>query len=65
MIKDLLKFATFDNIFLKVNLEGKTVLITGANSGLGKATAKFMANKGCKVIMACRNMKTGVEARGK
>ncbi|CRL01860.1 CLUMA_CG015329, isoform A [Clunio marinus] len=42
-----------------INLKGKTVLITGANNGLGKGVARFMANKGARVIMACRNMKTG------
>lgn len=48
-----------------MDLEGKTILITGANSGIGRATAKFMAKKGARVIMACRNMKTAVEARGR
>lgn len=41
------------------------MLITGANSGIGKETAKFMAKKGAKIIMACRNMKTAAEARSK
>lgn len=52
-------------LFHEVDLEGKTILITGANSGIGRATAKFMAKKGARVIMACRNMKTAVEARGR
>lgn len=58
--------STFLNFLIAqlVNLDGKTVLITGSNSGLGKETAKFMAKKGARVIMACRNMKTGEEARG-
>lgn len=41
-----------------MNLFGKTVLITGANSGIGKETARFMANNGARVIMACRTMET-------
>lgn len=34
---------------------GKIALVTGANSGLGFATAKGLAQAGATVIMACRN----------
>lgn len=36
------------------NFNGKTVLITGANSGLGFALAVQAAQRGARVIMACR-----------
>lgn len=52
------------NYNLQVNLTNKTVLITGANSGIGRETALFMAKKGARVIMACRNMETSKIARG-
>ncbi len=34
---------------------GRTVLVTGANSGLGLRSAEALAGKGARVLMACRN----------
>jgi len=37
-------------------MTGKTVIITGANSGLGKATALELAQRNARIILACRSM---------
>lgn len=41
---------------------GRTVLITGANSGLGLHSARVLAAKGAKVLLACRNAERGRDA---
>ena len=38
-------------------MKDKIVIITGANSGIGKAAALKFASEGYRVIMACRNIK--------
>jgi NAD(P)-dependent dehydrogenase (short-subunit alcohol dehydrogenase family) len=40
-------------------MKQKNVIITGANSGIGKAAALIFAYAGYTVIMACRNLKKG------
>lgn len=39
-----------------LTMNGKLVIITGATSGLGKATAFELARQGAKLILGCRNM---------
>lgn len=44
------------------NLFDKVVIITGANSGIGKAAAIQLAKAGAMVIMACRHIGRGEQA---
>ncbi len=43
-------------------LIGKTAIVTGANSGMGMATAKAFLDEGATVVMLCRSEKRGKEA---
>ncbi|HDR2478860.1 TPA: SDR family oxidoreductase, partial [Enterobacter ludwigii] len=38
------------------NIIGKVIVITGASSGMGEAAARYLAEKGAKVVMAARRI---------
>lgn len=44
-------------------MKGKTCLITGANSGIGKVMALEIAKKGARVVMVCRSKELGQAAQ--
>jgi NAD(P)-dependent dehydrogenase (short-subunit alcohol dehydrogenase family) len=48
---------------LNTTMQGKICLITGANSGIGKATALGLAKMGATVVMVSRNREKGEAAQ--
>ena len=46
----------------QARLDGKTVIITGANTGIGLETAVDLAKRNARVILACRSVERGETA---
>ncbi|MFX1572763.1 MAG: SDR family oxidoreductase [Promethearchaeota archaeon] len=46
-----------------MSMKGKICMITGANSGIGKATAIGLAEMGANIIMICRDKERGKKAQ--
>ncbi|XP_047537126.1 retinol dehydrogenase 12-like [Vanessa atalanta] len=60
IFKDVYGGVPFDKT---VMAEGKTVIVTGATSGIGKEATWEFAKRGAKVFMACRDMTKCEEVR--
>ena len=48
---------------VKADLTGRKAIVTGANTGIGKAIARELARLGAEVTLACRNADKGEAAR--
>jgi len=44
------------------DLSGRTIIVTGANAGIGAITARELAGHGADVVLACRNVEAGETA---
>jgi NAD(P)-dependent dehydrogenase (short-subunit alcohol dehydrogenase family) len=56
------KESTGEEVTQGLDLSGKTVLITGANSGLGYETMRVLAMRGAHIIAIARNMEKAQKA---
>ncbi len=59
------KHTSCDDVLSAVDLSGRVIIVTGANSGIGFETARSLAAAGATVVMACRNLERGNTARAK
>ncbi|XP_010915075.2 uncharacterized protein [Elaeis guineensis] len=50
---------------MQISMEGKNCMVTGANSGIGYATAEGLASRGATVYMVCRSKERGETALSK
>jgi WW domain-containing oxidoreductase len=51
--------STADDVLAGKDLAGRTIIVTGANSGIGFETARAVAAAGARTIFACRSQRDG------
>jgi NAD(P)-dependent dehydrogenase (short-subunit alcohol dehydrogenase family) len=55
--------STAEQVCRGIDLTGKNALVTGANTGIGKETARVLALRGAHVTMGCRDQQKAEHAR--
>jgi NAD(P)-dependent dehydrogenase (short-subunit alcohol dehydrogenase family) len=56
MLRDVLATRLGYGSAMALDLSGKTFLVTGANTGIGKSTAEHLSDRGAHVVLACRSL---------
>lgn len=52
-------FSTAEEVARDISLQGKNILVTGGNSGLGAEACRVFAKMGGNVYIACRDVEKG------
>lgn len=52
-----------DAALLEKDLSGKIIIVTGGNSGIGVITCSQLAKQGATVVLCCRNVASGEQAK--
>jgi NAD(P)-dependent dehydrogenase (short-subunit alcohol dehydrogenase family) len=55
--------STAEEVARNIRLDGKNVLVTGANTGIGKECCRVLYKMGANVYLLCRNVQKGEEAK--
>eukprot|EP00094_Tigriopus_californicus_P005946 TCALIF_05728-PA protein Name:"Similar to RDH13 Retinol dehydrogenase 13 (Homo sapiens)" AED:0.07 eAED:0.07 QI:2564/0.85/0.87/1/0.42/0.5/8/77/512 len=50
------KMTKYKGSMIEKRLDGKVIVITGANTGIGKETALDLSRRGARIIMLCRSL---------
>lgn len=53
---------TADDVLRGMDLSGRFMIVTGANTGIGYETARALAAAGARVLLACRDLDKGKDA---
>ncbi len=61
--KKVLTLQQKDKLVQRINMRTPLIVITGANSGIGKATALALAKKGNRIVLVCRSEARGLAAQ--
>lgn len=62
MAKEIIKSKPITSMKDAYSVEGKNVVVTGGNRGIGRGIVQAFAESGCNVVIMCRNLESGEKA---